>query len=69
MFFVETIARNSPNIAWKVSADGERLKKDRKRMLPKDKFYDITIGKKDTFLKTCMVLTELIDAIIDENKK
>lgn len=68
-FFVEVIARNSQNIVWKVSVAGERLENDRIRRVSMDKFYDIVTGGKNAFFKICMVLPELIDEIIDENKE
>lgn len=68
-FLVEAIARNSQNIVWKVSIDGERLENDRIRRVSIDKFYDIVTGEKDAFFKICMVLPKLIDEIINENKE
>ena len=68
-FLVEAIARNSQNIVWKVSIDGERLENDRIRRASIDKFYDIVTGEKDAFFKICMVLPKLIDEIINENKE
>ena len=69
VFLVEAIARNSQNIVWKVSIDGERLENDRIRRVSTDKFYDIVTGEKDAFFKICMVLPKLIDEIINENKE
>lgn len=68
-FLVEAIARNSQNIVWKVSIDGERLENDRIRRVSIDKFYDIVTGEKDAFFKIYMVLPKLIDEIINENKE
>ena len=68
-FLVEAIARNSQNIVWKVSVDGERLENERIRRVSMDKFYEIVTGDKEAFYKICMVLPELIDEIIDENKE
>ena len=68
-FLVEAIARNSQNIVWKVSVDGERLENERIRRVSMDKFYEIVTGDKEAFYKICTVLPELIDEIIDENKE
>ena len=68
-FLVEAIARNSQNIVWKASIDGERLENDRIRRVSIDKFYDIVTREKDAFFKICMVLPKLIDEIINENKE
>ncbi len=68
-FLVEAIAKNSQNIIWKVSVDGERLENERIRRVSMDKFYEIVTGDKEAFYKVCIVLPELIDEIIDENKE
>lgn len=68
-FLVEAIARNSQNIVWKVSVDGERLENDRIRRVSMDKFYDIVTRNQDAFFKICMELPKLVDEIIDENKE
>ena len=68
-FLVEAIAKNSQNIIWKVSIDSERVENEKIRRVSIDKFYEIVTGDKDAFYKICMVLPELIDEIIDENKE
>lgn len=68
-FLVEAIAKNSQNITWKVSVDGDRLENERIRRVSIDKFYEIVTGDKEAFYKICMVLPELIDEIISENRE
>lgn len=68
-FLVEVIAKNSQNIVWKVSVDGERVENEKIRRVSIDKFYDIVTGDKDAFFKICMILPELIDEIIEEHKE
>lgn len=68
-FLVEVIAKNSQNIEWKVTVDGEKLENKRIRRVSIDKFYEIVTGDNEAFYKICMVLPKLIDEIIDENKE
>lgn len=68
-FLVEAIAKNSQNIVWKVSVDGERVENDRIKRVSLDKFYEIVTGDKEAFYKICMELPKLIDEIINENKE
>lgn len=68
-FLVEAIAKNSQNIIWKVSLDGERFENEKIRRVSMDKFYEIVTGDKDAFYKICEELPILIDEIINENKE
>ena len=68
-YLVEVIAKNSQNIVWKVSLDGERMENQRIRRVSMDKFYEIVTGDKEAFYKICMELPALIDEIIEENKE
>lgn len=68
-YLVEAIAKSSQNIVWKVSIDSERVENEKIRRVSIDKFYEIVTGDKEAFYKICMVLPELIDEIIDENKE
>lgn len=68
-YLVEVIAKNSQNIVWKVSLDNERVENEKIRRVSIDKFYEIVTGDKDAFFKLCMILPEIIDEIIDENKE
>lgn len=68
-FLVEAIAKNSQNIVWKVSVDGERVENERIKRVSLDKFYEIVTGDKEAFYKICMELPKLIDEIIEENKE
>lgn len=68
-FLVEAIAKNSQNIIWKVSLDGEKVENERIRRVSMDKFYEIVSGDKEAFYKICMELPKLIDEIIKENKE
>lgn len=68
-FLVEAIAKHSQNIVWKVKLDGENMENKKIRRVSMDKFYEIVTGDKDAFYKMCMILPELIEEIINENKE
>lgn len=68
-FLVEAIAKHSQNIVWKVKLDGENMENDKIRRVSMDKFYEIVTGDKEAFYKMCMILPELIEEIINENKE
>lgn len=68
-YLVEAIAKNSQNIIWKVSVDGDRLENEKIRRVSLDKFYGIVTGDSEAFYKICMELPKLIDEIIEENKE
>lgn len=68
-FLVEAIAKHSQNIVWKVKLDGENMENKKIRRVSMDKFYEIVTGDKDAFYKMCMILPELIEEIINDNKE
>lgn len=68
-FLVEVIAKNSQNIVWKVSVDGERVENQKIRRVSIDKFYEIVTGDREAFWKICTILPNLIDEIIEENRE
>ena len=46
-FLVETNAKQSQNIKWKISVDGNRLSNRRIRRVSLDKFYELVTGEED----------------------
>lgn len=68
-FLVEVIAKNSQNIVWKVSVDGERVENQKIRRVSIDKFYEIVTGDREAFWKICTILPNMIDEIIEENRE
>ena len=68
-FLVEVIAKNSQNIVWQLTIDKEKVENERIRRVSIDKFYNIVTGDEDAFFKICMIIPELIDEIIEENKE
>jgi len=62
-YLVEVIAKNSQNIVWKVSLDGETTSHDNIRRVSIDKFYEIVTGEKEAFKQ----LVEALPKVIDKN--
>jgi len=64
---VEVIAKNSQNIPWVVSVDGQRKKHKNIRRVSIDKFYELVTGQEDAFYQMCMALPETIERVVSEN--
>jgi len=63
-YLVEVIAKNSQNITWKISLDGEPFSNNRIRRVSIDKFYEIVTGEADAFKQLCQVIPFVIkDAV------
>ena len=63
-FLVEVIARQSQNITWAVSVDGQQKKHRRIRRVSIDKFYALVTGQEDAFYQMCMVLPGVIEKAV-----
>jgi hypothetical protein len=63
-FLVEVIAKQSQNIAWNVSIDGQQKKHRRIRRVSIDKFYSLVTGQEDAFYQMCMVLPGIIEKVV-----
>lgn len=63
-FLVEVIAKNSQNIVWNVSLDGEFVANENIRRVSIDKFYELVTGDRSAFKKLCDKLPEVIDDIL-----
>ena len=50
---VEVIARNSPNIIWNVSLDGNPVSHEQIRRVSIDKFYELVTDRKTAFKDLC----------------
>ena len=66
-FLVEVIAKQSQNIAWAVSVDGQQKKHRRIRRISMDKFYALVTGQEDAFYQMCMVLPDVIEKAVAES--
>ena len=63
---VEVIARQSQNIAWKVSLDGHSVVNEKIRRISIDKFYAMVTGETFAFKQLCEALPQVIDDIIND---
>ena len=68
-FLVEVIAKNSQNIPWVVSLDGQQVSNDRIRRVSIDKFYEIVSGDPLAFKKLVEVLPQVMnDVLVEMNR-
>ncbi len=65
-FLVEAIAKQSQNIPWAVSVDGERKSHKLIRRVSMDQFFKIVTGDEFAFWKVCNALPSAIDKAIDD---
>ena len=63
---VEIIAKNSQNIVWKTTLDGESVSNDKIRRVSIDKFYELVTGERTAFKQLCEKLPLVIDDIMNE---
>lgn len=61
---VEIIAKQSQNIPWRISIDGESFEHDRIRRVSIDQFYAIATGIPDAFKQLCESLPKALDDVI-----
>lgn len=63
---VEVIAKESQNIVWEISLDGERLSDKRIRRVSIDKFYEIVTGERQAFKILCEILPTVIKDVVNK---
>jgi len=63
---VEVIAKNSQNLPWKISLDGEPISHDNIRRVSIDKFYEIVTGEKEAFKQLVEALPKVMDDVLEE---
>ena len=61
---VEIIAKQSQDLPWKISLDGNAFEHDFIRRVSIDKFYEIVTGEADAFKNLCEVLPSVLDDVI-----
>lgn len=67
-FLVEAIAQKSQNIKWETTVDGKRVSHKRIRRVSLDQFYAITTGEDDAFYHMCMVLPNVIEKVVKQDR-
>ena len=65
---VEVIAKNSQNIVWNISLDGNSVANERIRRVSIDKFYELVTGDCHAFKKLCEKLPMAIDDVMTETQ-
>ena len=63
-FLVEVIAQKSQNIIRNPTVDGRKISHKRIRRVSIDQFYTLVTGEEDAFYQMCMVLPEVIEAVV-----
>ena len=63
---VEVIAKNSQNIPWKISLDGDTISNKKIRRVSMDKFYEIVTGEREGFKQLVEVLPKVIDDVLED---
>ena len=66
---VEVIAKNSQNIIWNVSLDGQSVSNKNIRRVSIDKFYELVTGDKEAFKKLCEKLPLIISDALDSPER
>ena len=68
-YLVEVIAKNSQNIAWKISLDGESTYHENIRRVSIDKFYEIVTGEKEAFKQLVEALPNVMNDVLNDTKQ
>lgn len=61
---VEAIAKQSQDVKWVTTVDGNKVSHKRIRRVSLDNFYALVTGEKDAFYNMCMVLPKVIEDAI-----
>ncbi len=65
-FLVEVIAKQSQDITWTTTVDGQKVEHNRIRRVSIDQFYEIVTGHKTAFYDMCLVLPDVVEQVIAE---
>jgi hypothetical protein len=68
-YLVEVIAKNSQDIPWQISINGDTFNHENIRRISIDKFYTLVTGERDAFKKLCDILPTVIDDVIAKQKE
>ena len=62
---VEVIAKDSQDILWKISLDGEGISHPQIRRVSIDKFYELVTGEKEAFKQLVETLPKVMDDVLE----
>ncbi|MEG1901539.1 MAG: Eco47II family restriction endonuclease [Clostridium sp.] len=68
-FLVEAIAQRSQNTKWETTVDGRKVSHKKIRRVSLDQFYSLVTGEEDAFYQMCMILPQIIERVVNENKE
>jgi len=63
---VEVIAKNSQDIPWQVSLDGQPMSHNQIRRVSIDKFYELVTGEKEAFKQLVESLPKVMDDVLED---
>lgn len=66
---VETIAKQSQNIEWKIRFGGNTYQNDRIRRVSMDRFYGMVFGDECAFMKLCKKLPLILEDVVRSGNK
>lgn len=64
-YLVEAIAKRSQDIKWETTVDKRKVSHRLIRRVSLDKFYALVTGQEDAFYQMCMVLPNVIEAVVN----
>ncbi|MCK8124662.1 Eco47II family restriction endonuclease [Pseudoalteromonas sp. 2CM39R] len=67
-YLVEIIAKNSQDITWKISLEGEQVSNKNIRRTSIDKFYEIVTGEPNAFKDLCEQIPKVISDVIESGE-
>lgn len=67
-FLVEAIAKESQNIKWSTTVDGNKVSHKRIRRVSIDQFYTLVTGIETAFYDMCMILPMVIEEVVEANE-
>lgn len=68
-YLVETIAKKSQNINWKISLENKTCSHNKIRRISIDQFYSLVFGDETAFYKLCIKLPLIIEDVIRDDKE
>ena len=66
---VEVIAKQSQNIPWSLSLDGEYITHNKIRRVSIDKLYELVTGNQIAFFQLCEALPLVLDDVIKDTNR
>ncbi|HHY0457506.1 TPA: Eco47II family restriction endonuclease [Vibrio parahaemolyticus] len=67
-YLVEVIAKDSQDIIWELTIDGQKKNNPKIRRLSIDKFYELVTKDKEAFVKVCNALRPAIEDILSKSR-